>query len=36
LAAFWYENRDAASYVAAREVPFGVREIVTEFRGFTF
>lgn len=35
LAAWWYEQREAAGD-GAREVPFGVREIVTEFREFTF
>ena len=35
LAAWWYEQREAASE-GAKEVPFGVREIVTEYREFTF
>ncbi|NDV52166.1 head-tail connector protein [Salipiger sp. PrR003] len=35
LAAWWYEQREAAAE-AAREVPFGVKEIVTEYREFTF
>ena len=35
LAAWWYDQREAAGD-AAREVPFGVREIVTEYREFTF
>jgi len=35
LAAWWYEQREAASEVA-REVPFGVHEIITEYREFTF
>lgn len=35
LAAWWYDQREAASE-GAREVPFGVREIVTEYREFTF
>lgn len=35
LAAWWYENREAATDKAA-ELPFGVREIVQEYRGFTF
>lgn len=35
LAACWYDNRGATAE-KAREVPFGVREIVTEFREFTF
>uniref|UniRef100_A4WS98 Phage gp6-like head-tail connector protein n=1 Tax=Cereibacter sphaeroides (strain ATCC 17025 / ATH 2.4.3) TaxID=349102 RepID=A4WS98_CERS5 len=35
LTAWWYENREAASE-GAREIPFGVSEIVNEFREFTF
>lgn len=35
LSAHWYENREAASD-SLRELPFGVREIVTEYREFTF
>lgn len=35
LAAHWYEVREA-SHTGLREVPFGVTEIVTEYRGFTF
>lgn len=35
LAAWWYENREAAGPVV-REVPFGVREIINEFRDWTF
>lgn len=35
LAAWWYENREAAGE-GAREMPFGVAEIVTEYREFTF
>ncbi|EPX85382.1 head-tail connector protein [Salipiger mucosus] len=35
LAAWWYEQREAAGD-GAREIPFGVREIVTEYREFTF
>ena len=35
LAAWWYEAREAASE-GAHEVPFGVREIVTEYRGWSF
>lgn len=35
LAAHWYDNREAGSE-AVRELPFGVREIVTEYREFTF
>ncbi|SFP62709.1 head-tail connector protein [Tranquillimonas alkanivorans] len=37
LAAWWYEQREAAVVGAtANEVPFNVREIVNEYRGFTF
>ncbi|MGR3823867.1 MAG: head-tail connector protein [Salipiger marinus] len=35
LAAWWYEQREAAGE-GAREVPFGVREIVAEYREYTF
>ncbi|KEP68527.1 DNA-packaging protein [Thioclava dalianensis] len=35
LAAHWYENREAAGD-GLREIPFGVDEIVREYRGFTF
>lgn len=35
LAAHWYENREAAGE-AAREQPFGVSDIVREFRDWTF
>lgn len=35
LAAHWYDNREAGSE-AIRELPFGVREIITEYREFTF
>ncbi|WP_297775617.1 head-tail connector protein [uncultured Roseovarius sp.] len=35
LAAWWYENREAASD-SARALPFGVGEIVNEYREFTF
>lgn len=35
LAAWWYEQREAAGE-ASKEVPFGVREIITEYREFTF
>ena len=35
LAAWWYEQREAAGE-GAREVPFGVREIVFEYREYTF
>lgn len=36
LAAHWYEHREGASEGAVREIPFGVREIITEYREFTF
>lgn len=36
LAAYWYEAHYAASDVSLREVPFGVQEIVREFRSWTF
>ena len=35
LAAWWFENREAATDLT-RELPFGVRDIVTEYRGWTF
>ena len=35
LASWWYEQREAASE-GAREVPFGVREIVNEYREVSF
>lgn len=35
LGAWWYENRETAGE-GAREVPFGVREIITEYRDFSF
>lgn len=35
LAAHWYDNREAGAE-AVRELPFGVREIITEYREFTF
>jgi uncharacterized phage protein (predicted DNA packaging) len=35
LAAWWYENREAATD-SARVLPFGVSEIVKEYREFTF
>jgi hypothetical protein len=35
LAAWWYENREAAAE-RAQILPFGVQEIVAEFREFTF
>lgn len=35
LAAWWFENREAATDMS-RELPFGVREIVSEYREWTF
>lgn len=35
LAAHWHENREAAGG-AMQELPFGVSEIVREYRGWTF
>ena len=35
LAAHWYENREASS-VAMREPPFGVSEIIREYRNWVF
>lgn len=36
LAAFWYENREAATDGARVTLPFGVEEIVREYRAWTF
>jgi uncharacterized phage protein (predicted DNA packaging) len=37
LAADWYENREASLVgVSAQAIPFGVREIVNEYRRYTF
>ncbi|WP_185802972.1 head-tail connector protein [Pontivivens nitratireducens] len=37
LAAWWHDQREAAvSGVTVTTVPFGVSEIITEYRGFTF
>ena len=36
LAAWYYSQREAAAEVRLVEVPFGVREIVAEFRDMTF
>lgn len=36
LAAAWYENRETLAEGARGEIPFGVSEIVREFRGWTF
>jgi hypothetical protein len=37
LAAWWYEQREAAvTGTIVNEVPFSVREIVAEFREYTF
>ena len=35
LAAWWFENRDAGSDIS-RTLPFGVEEIVNEYREWTF
>jgi len=35
LATWWFENREAATDLS-RELPFGVREIVNEYREWTF
>lgn len=37
LAADWYENREASLVgVAAQPIPFGVQQIVNEYRNYTF
>lgn len=36
LAAWWYEQREAAAEVQLHEVPFGVSEIVAGFRDWSF
>jgi uncharacterized phage protein (possible DNA packaging) len=37
LAADWYENREASLVgVTAQPIPFGVREIVNEYRRYSF
>ena len=37
LANWWYEHRETATVEGTpTAVPFGVQEIVTEFRGWTF
>lgn len=36
LAAHFYENREAATDVQLKEIPFGVREIVGAYRNWTF
>ncbi|MFV0303415.1 MAG: head-tail connector protein [Paracoccus sp. (in: a-proteobacteria)] len=35
LATWWFDNREAVSD-QGRELPFGVRDIITEYRGWTF
>lgn len=35
LVAWWFENREAATDMG-RELPFGLRDIITEYRGWTF
>lgn len=36
LAAHWYENREATTGAAMMTVPFGVADIVREFREWSF
>lgn len=36
LAAHWYENREASSPTTLQTIPFGVQEIVREYRGWSF
>ncbi len=37
LAAHWYENREASIVgVNAQEIPYGVREIIREYRSWSF
>lgn len=37
LAADWYENRETSIVgVSAQAIPFGVQEIVNEYRNYTF
>lgn len=37
LIAHWYENRESTLVgVSAQEIPFGVREIVREYRNWSF
>ncbi len=36
LAAHWYEAREAATEANLREIPFGVTEIVSGYRDWTF
>lgn len=37
LTAHWYENREASLVgVAAQEIPYGIREIVREYRNWSF
>lgn len=37
LAAHWYENREASIVgVSAQEIPYGVREIIREYRHWSF
>lgn len=37
LAAHWYENREASIVgVSAQEIPYGVREIIREYRSWSF
>ena len=36
LAAHWYEQHEAAAEASFHEIPFGVAEIVREFRSWSF
>lgn len=36
LAAWWYENREAATEAPHQPIPFGVQELVNEHREWTF
>lgn len=36
LAAWWYENREAATEAPHQSIPFGVQELVNEHREWTF
>lgn len=36
LAAHWYETREASSPTTLQTIPFGVQEIVAEFREWSF
>lgn len=36
LAAHWYENREASAEVLMRDIPFGVNDIIREYRAWVF